>query len=376
MNTNTEQDRKLAETLRSLSLEPSLRTSEPPVKKNRRLVLSGTLFALGGSAVVIALMWPNVAPHLQGALQPEATTFGIGQAVEKPSAMSSNAASNIGSSILPTNSARSAPAPEITGSGFVVALRMVRVFSKYEGEIASVRVRIGDYVDAGQIIARVKDVSADFSLEQAKTDRDAAKLVLDGKILEFKQAANARQRVEALSAKRIVSIQSVEESQTARDSALNAVDQARQSYARAQLGVRIAQEHVDALTVRAPISGTVTRLDAHVGNRVLARVDSIKENESLLTITDTKSLVIEADVAETNLGELRSGLRGEAVLDGFPDKPFPIEILQLWPIASAEKGTITLRLALLNAPDGAIPNMAARIRISTVPTQQPGDTPR
>lgn len=376
MNTNTEQDLKLAETLRSLSLEPSLRISEPPVKKNRRLVLSGTLFALGGSAVVIALLWPNVAPHLQGALQPEATTPGIGQAVEKPGATSSNAASSIGSSIPPTNSARSAPAPEITGSGFVVALRMVRVFSKYEGEIASVRVRIGDYVDAGQIIARVKDVSADFSLEQAKTDRDAAKLVLDGKILEFKQAANAWQRVEALSVKRTVSIQSVEESQTARDSALNAVDQARQSYARAQLGVRIAQEHVDALTVRAPISGTVTRLDAHVGNRVLARVDSIKENESFLTITDTKSLVIEADVAETNLGELRSGLRGEAVLDGFPDKPFPIEILQLWPIASAEKGTITLRLALLNAPDGAIPNMAARIRISTVPAQQPGDTPR
>jgi RND family efflux transporter MFP subunit len=378
MNTNTEQNRKLAETLRSLSLEPSFQTTEPPVNKSRRLVLTSTLLALGVSAIAVAFFWPDIAPRLKTVLQPqpEMAAPGRAQTDDKPSVPSIQAASGTSSPIPSANSPRLASAPEITGSGFVVAPRIVTVFSKYEGEIASVGVRIGDRVEAGQVIVGIDDVSADFSLEQAKADSDAAKLVLDGKILALKQADSSLQRNTVLSAKSAVAVQTVEEAQTARDTAVNAVDQARQSYAKAQLGVKIAQEHVDALIVRAPISGTVTRLDAHVGGRVLARVDSIKENESLLTITDTKSLVIDADVAETNIGELRPGLRGEAVLDGFPDKPFAIEILQLWPVASAEKGTITLRLALLNPPDGTMPNMAARIRISTIPVQQPGDTPR
>ncbi|MDK4716542.1 efflux RND transporter periplasmic adaptor subunit [Rhizobium sp. CNPSo 4039] len=378
MNTNTEQNRKLAETLRSLSLELSFQTVGSPVKRNRRLVLSSVLLALGISAIAVVFLWPDISPRFKAALesQPEIMTPpGVAQTGDEPKAASSRAAPGTGSPIPSVNSLRSTSAPEITGSGYVLAPRIVTVFSKYEGEIASVGVSIGDRVEAGQVIVRIDDVSADFSLEQAKADSDAAKLVLEGKILTLKQADSSLQRNAALSAKSAVSIQIVEEAQTARDTASNAVDQARQSYARAQLGVKIAQEHVDALTVRAPISGTVTRLDAHIGGRVLARVDSIKESESLLTITDTKSLVIDADVAETNIGELRPGLQGEAVLDGFPDKPFAIEILQLWPVASAEKGTITLRLALLDPPDGTMPNMAARIRISTIPAQQPGDTP-
>ncbi len=373
MNTNTEQNRKLAETLRSLSLEPSFQTVGSPVKRNRRLVFSSVLFALGISAIAVVFFWPDIAPRLKTALQPRAAV--TTRTGDEPEATSRQAATGTGSPIPSVNSLRSTSAPEITGSGFVVAPRIVTVFSKYEGEIASVDVRIGDRVEAGQVIVRIDDLGADFSLEQAKADSDAAKLVLEGKILTLKQADSSLQRNAALSVRSAVSIQSVEEAQTARDTALNAVDQARQSYARAQLDVKIAQEHVDALTVRAPISGTVTRLDAHVGGRVLARVDSIKESESLLTITDTKSLVIDADVAETNIGQLRPGLRGEAVLDGFPDKPFVTEILQLWPVASAEKGTIRLRLALLDPPDGTMPNMAARIRISTIPAQQPGDTP-
>lgn len=374
MNTNTEQNRKLAETLRSLSLEPSFQIVEPPVRKSRRLLLSSVLLALGVSAIAVASFWPDIAPRLKTALQPPPAI--TTPTDDKPSVSSTQAPSGIGSPIPSANSLRPASAPEITGSGLVVAPRIVTVFSKYEGEIASVGVRVGDRVEAGQVLVGIGDISADFSLEQARADRDAAKLVFDGKILALKQAESSLQRNAALSAKNAVSVQTVEEAQTARDTALNAVDQARQAYARALLGVKIAQEHVDALTVRAPISGTVTRLDAHVGGRVMARVDSIKENESLLTITDTKSMVIDADVAETNIGELRPGLRGEGVLDGFPDKPFAIEILQVWPIASAEKGTITLRLALLDPPDGTMPNMAARIRISTIPAQQPGDTPR
>lgn len=120
--------------------------------------------------------------------------------------------------------------------------------------------------------------------------------------------------------------------------------------------------------VRAPFAGTVTRLNAHVGDTVLARADSVRENQSLLAITDTVSMAIDADVAETNIASLRPGLRGEAVLDGFPDRAFAVEVVRLAPIASVEKGTITVRLSLIDPPEGIRPNMAARIRIPLAAT--------
>ncbi|KOC72548.1 RND transporter MFP subunit, partial [Shinella sp. GWS1] len=67
---------------------------------------------------------------------------------------------------------------------------------------------------------------------------------------------------------------------------------------------------------------------------------------------------------DTTIAALRPGLRGEAVLDGFPDHPFPVTVLRLAPVASAEKGTLTLRLTLAGPPEGIRPNMAARIRIT------------
>ncbi|MGO7206416.1 efflux RND transporter periplasmic adaptor subunit, partial [Rhizobium ruizarguesonis] len=59
----------------------------------------------------------------------------------------------------------------------------------------------------------------------------------------------------------------------------------------------------------------------------------------------------------------RPGLRGEAVLDGFPDRPFAVEVSKIAPMISREKGTVTLRLSLSSPPSDMRPAMAARIRL-------------
>jgi RND family efflux transporter MFP subunit len=241
---------------------------------------------------------------------------------------------------------------------------MTTIFAKYEGRITAITVEAGDRVRAGQVLVILDDVGARFALEQARAGKAAADLVLAARTIDLAQSRATLTRIETLIARDVASRQQFEEARTASERASIAVAQAEQELARAELSVRIAQEPVAELMVRAPFAGTVTRLDAHIGDTVLARVDSVHESQSLLTITDTTSLMIDADVSETKLAALRPGLRGEAVLDGFPDRPFIVEVLRLAPVVSAEKGTITLRLALVSPPGGIRPNMAARIRIS------------
>ncbi|WP_068957691.1 efflux RND transporter periplasmic adaptor subunit [Pararhizobium polonicum] len=358
LNLDTEHDRKLAGTLMSLSLAPVPDDSKPPKPRLRRLMLPLGLVALA-AALGLVLIQPETARRLP---MPFAASPEPAEAVS----VSANTTAPAGEGKTEQSAIRdSAPAvAEITGSGFVVAPRMTTVFAKYEGRIAHVAVEAGDPVAAGQVLVTLDDAGTRFALEQAEAAKVTAELVLAARVIDLAQANTSLARTETLAARNAASRQMLEEAHTTTDRASNAVAQARQEVARAALSIRIAQERLAELTVRAPFAGTITRLDAHDGDIVLARVDSVRESQSLLTITDTARLVIDADVAETGIALLRPGLRGQAVLDGFPGQPFAVEVARLAPVAAAEKGTITLRLQLSDPPPGIRPNMAARIRIS------------
>ncbi|MEZ2127941.1 MULTISPECIES: efflux RND transporter periplasmic adaptor subunit [unclassified Sinorhizobium] len=359
MSTITEHDRKLAETLKLLSLEP-VPPIDPP-RKTARIALSSGLLAL--STVVLAAFFGPPASDRVKALFPDPPDS-VRQILPEPEAKRSIPSERVTERNDEISTNRRAPAAiqEVTGSGYVIAPRSTTVFSKYQGQITNIAVEAGDRVDVGQVLVTLDDVNARFSLEQAKAARASAELVLASRRIALEQAQSSLRRNEALA--RIIPRQQLEDARAGRESAENNVAQAEQELDKAELSIRIAEEQLDALTVRAPIAGVVTRLSAHVGDTVPDRADSVQEGQSLLTIADTKSMVIDADVAETTIASLLPRLRGEAVLDGFPDRPFAVEISRLAPVVSSDKGTITLRLSFIAPPAGIRPGMAARIRIT------------
>ncbi len=364
MNTHfditTEYGRNRAETLNSLSLEAVPHDTQEPKPILRRLALPACFCVLMlAVAAGIVLYQPDVVRQFE-------TMFGAVPEPEHAAADPVPVTQTQGERIAGQSTVRN-PIPagrEITGSGYVVAPRMTVVFAKYEGRITEIAAMLGDAVEAGQILVTLEDAGARFALEQARAAKAQAELVLAAHNIDLAQVRSLLDRTEILAVRDATSRQALEDARATTERALNAVAQARQSADSADLAIRIAEERVAELTVRAPFAGTVTRLDARVGDTVLARIDSVRESQSLLTITDTKSLVIDADVAETTIAALKPGLRGQAVLDGFPEQPFDVAVLRLAPVTSAEKGTVTLRLSLADPPRGIRPNMAARIRLT------------
>lgn len=354
MNTLTEHDRKLSETLKSLSLETKTEHTKP--RSNAILWITGGMLAAGVAATVILISQNSaidIKTALFGTLEPAATVNSI--LLQKDA---------IEGGKLPAGANTSPPvAREITGSGYVVAPQSTSVYAKYQGEITDIVIDLGERVQFGQPLIIMEDPSAMLALEQAKAAKVSADLALAATDITLAQTTAAFHRVETLYQRSATSKKDFDDAEAAWKTAANLVEQGRHDIIRAELTIRIAQEQVDSLTVRAPFAGTVTKLNAHVGDTVLARADSVRESQSLLTLTDLNSIVIDADVAESNISLLRPGLHGEAVLDGFPDQPFAVEMRRIAPVASAEKGTIGIRFSLLSPPTGIRPNMAARIRL-------------
>ncbi|NKN01998.1 efflux RND transporter periplasmic adaptor subunit [Rhizobium leguminosarum] len=362
MNATSEHDRDLAAKLRSLSIEPAPFKTEPPEPHVRRRVIPGAILALAATAslAVVLLYRPDTLERIETVL--------VGLIGKDGAAISANgtdvpAAGPIRALHSNNPAEGGLPSREVTGSGYVVTPDIATIFSKYEGPIAAVEVEVGDRVVSGQVLVRLDDAGAGFALQGAEIARQSAELALAAKTIELAQARSSLTRTERLAGRDAMSAQTLEEAKTAFDTAENAALQARQDVVKADLDIDRAREQVEALTVRAPISGTVTRLTAHVGDTVLSREDSVRENESLLAIADMATMVIDADVAEANIALMRPGLRGEAVLDGFPDRLFAVEVSKIAPMISREKGTVTLRLSLSSPPSDMRPAMAARIRL-------------
>ncbi|WP_425375458.1 efflux RND transporter periplasmic adaptor subunit, partial [Rhizobium chutanense] len=360
MNTTSEHDRNLAAKLRSLSIEPAAFKTEPPERQARRRVMPLAMLGLAATASLAVVLFsrPEMPERIETVLAGFAGRQGATTSTGEAEAPAEDAASEQVRAPVAASSTR-----EITGSGYVVAPNIAIVFSKYEGRIVAVEVEAGDRVAAGQVLVRLDDAGARFALQGAEIVRQSAELTLAVKNIELVQARSTLARTERLAGRDAMSAQALEEAKTAFDRAENAALQARQDVAKADLDIDKAREQMEALTVQAPISGTVTRLNAHIGDTVLSREDSVRENESLLVIADTANMVIDADVAETNIGQMGPGLKGEAVLDGFPDQPFAVEVSRIAPMISREKGTVTLRLSLSSPPPGMRPAMAARIRL-------------
>ncbi|MGZ2484087.1 RND family efflux transporter MFP subunit [Rhizobium pisi] len=368
MNTTSEHERDLAAKLRSLSIEPAAFKTERAERKARRRVMPGLLALAATVSLAAALLYrPAVLERALAELADGGAGISAGGAAVKAppddgAASTRDTTASARGMAAPTRGA-TASTREITGSGYVVAPDVATVFSKYEGRIVAVAVEAGDRVVAGQVLVRLDDAGARFALRGAEIAGRAAALAVEARSIALAQARSSLDRAGRLAGRDAMSAEALEAAKTAFDTAENAAAQARQDAAKADLDIDRALEQVEALTVRAPISGTVTRLDAHVGDTVLSREDSVRENESLLVITDTSSLVIDADVAEANMALMRPGLSGEAVLDGFPDQPFAVAVSKIAPVMSREKGTVTLRLTLSSPPSGMRPAMAARIRL-------------
>lgn len=354
MNTFTDHNRKMAETLRDLSVSPVASPTTPLEAKVRRFplkiaaLLTSAVLLLAGAAVVLRIDNP-------GAVMGSSLTFfedaragvEVPQTLPKPPSLA----------VVPV-------IREITGSGYVVAPDMTIIYAERGGLITNILVEAGDTVTVGQSLLVVEEPGIHFAAEEAKLAYSSAKLSLEAAHISKRQADTILRRQAELNRRGVVASYHLEDAKTAFLMASNGVEQAEAAVDNANLAVQIAEDRVSDLTVSAPINGTVTRLSAHVGDAVLDRIDAIHDGVGLLTIARLDRLAIDADVAEKAIRGLETNLKGEAVLDAFPDRPFTFALHRVAPEVNAAKGTVELRLTPIDPPSGILPGMAARIRIA------------
>lgn len=254
----------------------------------------------------------------------------------------------------------------VTASGQIVAQRYADIGSSVMGRLVELRVKEGDAVKAGQIVARIDAVQAAASataatarVKGAEADLRAAADSLQGSQADV-DAARARaqeaqlklQRTRDLRKDGLVPQAELDSATAGADTAAAQVKAAEAALRRLQQGReaadrRVAESRADAARVAdllaktdilAPIAGVVTRLPVQEGEMVVMGIQG-QLGTTIMTISDLAAIDAEVKVAEADVLRIQIGQPASVTLEAIPGVPFTGRVVEVGASALPITGT-------------------------------------
>jgi len=265
---------------------------------------------------------------------------------------------------------------QLNASGYVVAQRKAAVSSKSTGRLAFLGVEEGSRVKKGQILATLENedlvAARDQAVSQIK-ESEAGRLNAQA---ELNDATLQYRRYKDLVARDLVARQDF-------DTAVARYDKAKAGVALAQARIKVsqaalanAQASLEYSYIRGPFDGVVTTKFAEVGEVVAPFGAAVNARAAVVTMADLNSLMVEADVAESNLDRVKVGQPCEITLDAIPNKRFAGEVHMIVPTADRAKATVLTKVKFLEFDDRILPEMSAKVAFLTKPLQTGERQPR
>ena len=254
----------------------------------------------------------------------------------------------------------------VTASGQIVAQRYADIGSSVMGRLVELRVKEGDAVKAGQIVARIDAVqaAASASAANARVKGSEADMRATADLLQSAQAdldaARARaqearlrlQRTRDLLKDGLVPVAELDTATAASETAGAQVKSAEAALRRLQQGResaerRVAETRADATRVAdllaktdivAPISGVVTRLPVQEGEMVVMGIQG-QLGTTLMTISDLASIDAEVKVAEADVLRIQIDQNATVTMEAIPGTSFTGRVVEIGASALPIAGT-------------------------------------
>ncbi|HSM22564.1 MAG TPA: efflux RND transporter periplasmic adaptor subunit [Rubrivivax sp.] len=263
----------------------------------------------------------------------------------------------------------------LTASGYVVAQRRAAVSSKATGRLIELRVREGSTVEEGELIGRLDASDVAAAMQAAQAGQRQAEATLQQAEAGVRQAqvevANAEaelRRVLELRAQDFVSPQAVDTAQRRADAARAGVAQAQAGIAaaRGNIAAAAAQVQVQAVNranteIRAPFSGVVLVKNANVGDMITPFSSAAGAQGAVVTMADMGTLEVEADVSESNVGQVAIDMPVEITLDALPEARFRGSVVRIVPTVDRAKATVMTKIRFERLDPRVLPEMSAKV---------------
>jgi RND family efflux transporter MFP subunit len=264
----------------------------------------------------------------------------------------------------------------LNASGYVVAQRKASVSSKSTGRLIYMGVEEGSRVKKGEIIARLENEDLSAARDRAAANLNAARASLDQAEAEVADARLNYERQKQLSAQNLIARQDYDTAGTRYQKAVAGAANSRANIKSAAAALDEAQTAVEYSLIRAPFDGVVLTKNAEVGEVVAPFGAALNARAAVATMADMSSLMVEADVAEANIHQVKLGQPVEVILDALPGVRFPGKVHMIVPTAERSKATIMVKVAFDSLDPRVLPEMSAKAAFLSRPITREEEQPR
>ena len=249
-------------------------------------------------------------------------------------------------------------------SGPVSGTQSQHVTSALHAKVKEILVKEGDKVTEGQLIAKLDTKDVEEALEAAKTQVDLAKANKEDATknakAEYAKVQTAYnnalldfQRKSSLLESGDISQSEYEQAESALKDAKASLGsfkvsggnvQVSESYdlqiKSAEEGLRKAQSAVDSAEIKAPISGTITRVNVEAGQFA----DNLLDGKPMFTVENLDQLELSISVSEYSIGKLSLGQKAIITADVLGDEKLEGEVSSISPTGEQKNGNTAERV--------------------------------
>jgi RND family efflux transporter MFP subunit len=258
----------------------------------------------------------------------------------------------------------------LNASGYVVAQRKAAVASKGTGRLEALLVEEGNRVKKGQVLARIENADIQATADQARANVNTAKANLGQIEAEIKDARLKFDRSRRLLESKAIAQSDFDTAEAKLQQLESARNAAKSQIIAAQAGYQAGQVALEYTLIRAPFDGVILTKNADVGEVVAPFGSSLNAKAAVVTMADMGSLIIEADVSETNLEKVKVGQPCEIQLDALPGERFPGQVHMIVPTADRSKATVMTKVKFLQIDPRVLPEMSAKVSFLSRPVSR------
>lgn len=217
----------------------------------------------------------------------------------------------------------------VTASGMIQPVYEVKISPDVPGEIIELNIEEGDSVEIGQLLIEIRPDIYQSAVERVLANLNQQKANLaDARARAARAEAqlirseNEYKRNKGLKEQNVISDADYEISEANYKVAQNDVTSAQESVraaqyivASAQASVKEAQENLRFTSIRAPISGIVSKLDVELGERVVGTAQMT--GTEMLRIADLTKMEARVDVNENDIIRVSEGDTAQIDVDSY-----------------------------------------------------------
>jgi RND family efflux transporter MFP subunit len=243
---------------------------------------------------------------------------------------------------------------EFTGTVYPVYQYVIS--PKVSGRVIEIKKRIGDWVNKGEIIARLDDAEYQQAVLEAQANLRISKASLAESGSQFELARQELERVRSLQEKGIASSSELDSASTSYDAQKSRLELARAQVQQREAALKSAEIRMDYTVLYATEPG-------FIGERYVDEGTLLSPNSPLVSVVGIDSVIVQATIIEKDYGRIKIGQSAEIEVDAFPETTFSGTVARIAPVLEEASRVAKMEVEVENKDHLLKPGMFTIVRV-------------